>query len=259
MKWLIVILFATVEGDIYVFENPSFETEKACREFIMDRQQVPNLTQKLLEEYVIQLSLSNAAQQEIMAEERLPSYEEKDLKLLRSKPIFTNFGDPRFKDCLELHIYSGENVLESNYGVDTFKIGEKATKNRAPSTLIDIHGDIRRMGYNTGTFGVKYNFMRKLVGRPDETLYIDEISGDRKEVRLRPRSIDAQLRRDFMSFGERMEGSVLSGHDWWPDVHLNFGQDELVLAVNFAMDYEAYPREPHSIIFKLYSLAFLNF
>lgn len=51
MKWLIVILFATVEGDIYVFENPSFETEKACREFIMDRQQVPNLTQKLLEEY----------------------------------------------------------------------------------------------------------------------------------------------------------------------------------------------------------------
>ena len=49
MKWLIVILFATMEGDIYVFENPSFETEKACREFIMDRQQVPNLTQKLLD------------------------------------------------------------------------------------------------------------------------------------------------------------------------------------------------------------------
>tara|TARA_B000000532_G_scaffold238001_1_gene225916 strand:- start:121 stop:363 length:243 start_codon:yes stop_codon:yes gene_type:complete len=51
MKWLIVVLFATIEGDIYVFENPSFETEQACREFIMDRQQIPNLTQKLLEEY----------------------------------------------------------------------------------------------------------------------------------------------------------------------------------------------------------------
>ena len=187
-----------------------------------------------------------------MAEERLPEYEEKDLKLLRSKPIFTNFGDARFRDCLELHIYSGENVLESNYGVNTWSVDEKDTKNRAPSTKIDIHGDIRRMGYSTGTFGVKYNFLRKLVGDADSTLYIDEISGDRKEVRLRPRSVDAGLRQDFMSFGERSEGTVLSGHDWWPDVYLNFGQDVLVLAVNFAMDYEAYPREPHSIIFKLY-------
>ena len=51
MKWLIVVLFATMEGDIYVFENPSFETEQACREFVMDRQQIPNLTKKLLEEY----------------------------------------------------------------------------------------------------------------------------------------------------------------------------------------------------------------
>ena len=40
-----------MEGDIYVFENPSFETEQACREFVMDRQQIPNLTKKLLEEY----------------------------------------------------------------------------------------------------------------------------------------------------------------------------------------------------------------
>ena len=44
MKWLIVVLFATIEGDIYVFENPSFESEQACREFIMDKQQIPALT-----------------------------------------------------------------------------------------------------------------------------------------------------------------------------------------------------------------------
>lgn len=187
-----------------------------------------------------------------MAEERLPDYEEKDLKLLRSKPIFTNFGDDKFRDHLELHIYSGENVLESNYSIDTWSVDEKDTKNLAPSTVLNIHGDIRSMGYNTGTFGIKYNFLRCLVGDPDNTLYIDEISGDRKEVRVRPRTISAQVRNDFMSFGERSEGTVLSAHDWWPDVYLNFGQDNLVLAVNFAMDYEAYPREPHSIVFKLY-------
>ena len=52
--------------------------------------------------------------------DRIPPYEGKDLKLLRSKPMFTNFGDERFRDHLELHIYSGENVLESNYNVDTY-------------------------------------------------------------------------------------------------------------------------------------------
>ena len=51
MKWLIVVLFATMEGDIYVFENPSFESEQACREFIMNKQQIPALTKKLLDEY----------------------------------------------------------------------------------------------------------------------------------------------------------------------------------------------------------------
>ncbi len=51
MKWLIVVLFATMEGDMYVFTDPHFETEQACREFIMDRQQIPNLVEKLLQEY----------------------------------------------------------------------------------------------------------------------------------------------------------------------------------------------------------------
>ena len=51
MKWLIVVLFATMEGDMYVFTDPHFATEQACREFIMDRQQIPNLVEKLLKEY----------------------------------------------------------------------------------------------------------------------------------------------------------------------------------------------------------------
>ena len=51
MKWLIVILFATMEGDLYVFNKPSFETEKECREFIMNRSNTPALLEKLYQEY----------------------------------------------------------------------------------------------------------------------------------------------------------------------------------------------------------------
>ena len=184
--------------------------------------------------------------------DRIPPYEGKDLKLLRSKPMFTNFGDERFRDHLELHIYSGENVLESNYNVDTYSTNTSETKNVAPTVSLNIHGDIRGMGYSTGTFGLKYNFLRCLVGDPTSTLFIDEISNDRKEIRLRPKISDNQLNGDFVSFGERLEGSISSEHDWWPDVYLNFGQDKLILAVNWAIDYEAYQQEPHSLVLKLY-------
>lgn len=57
MKWLIVVLFATMEGDLYVFSEPSFETQKECREFIMDRSNVPALVGKLFQEYNRQMPI----------------------------------------------------------------------------------------------------------------------------------------------------------------------------------------------------------
>ena len=103
--------------------------------------------------------------------DRIPPYDIRDLKLLRSKPVFTNFGDEKFRDHLELHIYSGENVLESKYNVDSWSSKTSDTKNLAPSVVLNIHGDIRGMGYNTGTVRLKYNFIRCLVGDPTATLF----------------------------------------------------------------------------------------
>jgi len=187
-----------------------------------------------------------------MSTERITQYNQKDLSLVKSKTIFTNFGKGKHTDHVELHVYSGENVLESNYNVKSYNIDQKETGQIAPSIKLAIHSDIRSMGYQSGTFGIKYNFLRCLVGDPNNNLYIDEISNDRREIRVRPIDDDLDLSDDFLEFGERIEGSELSSHTFWPDIRLNFGEDTLLLAVNWGMDYDAYPNFPHSMVFKLY-------
>ena len=187
-----------------------------------------------------------------MSTERITKYNPKDLALLQSKTIFTNFGKGKHTDHVELHVYSGDNVLESDYNVKSYSVEQAETNQLAPAIKLNIHGDIRSLGYQAGTFGIKYNFLRCLVGDPNNHLYIDEISNDRKEIRLRPVTNDVDLADDFLEFGERIEGSEISAHTFWPDVRLNFGEDTLLLAVNWAVDYDAFPNFPHSIVFKLY-------
>tara|TARA_B100000035_G_scaffold79498_1_gene66560 strand:+ start:6516 stop:6770 length:255 start_codon:yes stop_codon:yes gene_type:complete len=49
MKWLAVVLFATMQGDMYIFNSPSFDTREECMIAIEERR-VDMLT-KLYMEY----------------------------------------------------------------------------------------------------------------------------------------------------------------------------------------------------------------
>lgn len=51
MKWLIVVMFATWQGDVYIFTEPTFESRQQCMEFVQDPKQIPHLVQKMYEEY----------------------------------------------------------------------------------------------------------------------------------------------------------------------------------------------------------------
>jgi len=54
MKWLIIVIFAGIstEGnrDLYVFTNPTFETEIQCQADITDPAVIPILVNKVIEE-----------------------------------------------------------------------------------------------------------------------------------------------------------------------------------------------------------------
>ncbi len=51
MQWLVVVLFATLQGDMYIFTTPEFETRDECMATVLDPKHIQGYTQKLLLEY----------------------------------------------------------------------------------------------------------------------------------------------------------------------------------------------------------------
>ena len=186
---------------------------------------------------------------------RITTYDPKDIKLIKSRPIFTNFGTGLFDDYVELHVLSGDNVIESSYNVSSWSVNQEDTQNQSPTIKLDIHNDIRNLGYRSGRFNLQYNFFRNIVGSNSNTLIIDEISNSRQEIRLR--LLDPEnnaLAEEFLAFGRRDQNPDLIDIevDFFRDIRLNFGENNALLAINWLVDYKAYPESPHSLVVKLY-------
>ena len=51
MKWLMVVIFATVQGDVYIFKQPTFESREACIASAKNPESQKQYIQKLVKEY----------------------------------------------------------------------------------------------------------------------------------------------------------------------------------------------------------------
>jgi hypothetical protein len=51
MKWLIIVVFATVSGDFYIFTNPKFESRQECMNQLKDPDQIYRMVIKIGQEY----------------------------------------------------------------------------------------------------------------------------------------------------------------------------------------------------------------
>jgi len=51
MKWLIVVIFANVQGDLYIFTDPTFDTREVCMQSINDKEDQKKYVRKLVLEY----------------------------------------------------------------------------------------------------------------------------------------------------------------------------------------------------------------
>ena len=188
-------------------------------------------------------------------------YKETDLKLIPSKPILSDFGKALdVEDRVEFSIHSadGESLLFSNIDLETYKVAEggildDGTINSDSVIFLDIHNDIREY-VSSGTFLVKYNFYRTVVGTPGDgvnDLYIDEISASRKEIRLKISGDATQIEQEiFEDFGDKL--SIKGDVAHWVDVHVNFGGGIVPLAVNWQLDKVSTSEFPYSIVLKLY-------
>ena len=173
---------------------------------------------------------------------RINTYNPKDIKLIKSRPMFTNFGTGLFDDYVEMHVISGDNTLESAYDISTGSVNEEDTKNQSPTIQLSIHSDIRNLGYRSGRFDLQYNFFRNIVGNNIDSLIVDEISNTRTEIRVRPKDPEnPDLASEFLAFGRREQNPQIQDVevDFFRDVRLNFGENTISLAINWLVDYKA--------------------
>lgn len=170
--------------------------------------------------------------------DRIERYNIKHLQNIPSKKIFTNFGEGDI-DLVELHVYGGDTLLQSDYDVDGFRIDryiKKGRKRKRPRIELDIHNDIRQLGFKAGLYKVHYNFFRDILGSWNENngLHIAEISPSRTEVRIKTTSQDEEFLRKFDELQEKnVENFVDEG---WQDLLANFGNNTVSLITNWQDD-----------------------
>lgn len=51
MTWMIVVIFATLAGDVYIFTDPTFETRRECMLAVIDPAKQAGYLAKLEQEY----------------------------------------------------------------------------------------------------------------------------------------------------------------------------------------------------------------
>ena len=70
MNWLIVVVFATLAGDVYIFTDPKFDTREACMSSITNPVDQQGYIQKLVLEYkrAMPIQLVNCLQEDTIDE-----------------------------------------------------------------------------------------------------------------------------------------------------------------------------------------------
>ena len=188
-------------------------------------------------------------------------YKQEDLRLIPAKAILSDFGKAiDVEDIVELHIFSsdGVNKLFSVPDITSFKIAEggildNGAINNDPVIFLDLHNDIRNY-VSAGTFIVKYNFFRTILGSNNQginDLFVDEISTSRREIRLKISPDASQIEKEiFEDFADKL--SIKGSVEHWVDIHVNFGDGLAPLVVNWSIDKLTTPEFPYSIVLKLY-------
>ena len=172
-----------------------------------------------------------------------------DLGIAEPFEINTNFEPIR--NTLELHVYGldGE-LLQSDYEYERqafLQDSEVARDGKASTVSLDPTEDAKRLGFSSGDVNLLYNFVDDLFTEDKSKVefFIEEISGDRKELRLLTTQLtDQQITDKVIEISNNLEST-----SYFSDFRLNFSDNNLVLATNIKT--QPY-REYTSVVVKLY-------
>jgi len=155
-------------------------------------------------------------------------------------------------DTVEYFIYDlNNNLLVSNPNYNNWSVisdpSLASTKDSISTIEIDPVVDLNNFGYNFGAVKSVYNFVsHKLTSSPTNKFYISEISSDRTELRLKSNFIS----NDSLQIAYEQFKTELNNSEFFDEFYLNFGSNQLVLAVNILLDNST---SQYSLLIKLYS------
>ncbi len=205
----------------------------------------------------------------------LNRYNSEDVNLISSKIIQEDFGGSN--DYIEFFVYNtGGTLLNTNYNYLSYKLPQNVGLRPGVNNPVNIDNsnslselnvtsiissntgslysvieidpvqDLKDLGYSSGEFNIRYNFLEKKISNNiDNNLFIKEISSDRTEVKLSSTILsNTEIENIVNSIIDE-----INSVDYHIDYILNFGDNNQHIAVNIALN-----KNPngYEILFKLY-------
>jgi len=174
----------------------------------------------------------------------LENYSSSDEALISQNEIEITFN-PNL-DYIEYYVYNpdggllyplnGNSPILNTYSIVSDKL------------VLDPEFDLTENGFFNGTYNTTYNFLsNRIASSFFRRYYISEISSDRTEIRLS--STDISSEEIIASVNEFI--NEREADQFYPDFYLDFGNNQLVIANNIALDvntvliklYEALPTQ----------------
>jgi hypothetical protein len=148
------------------------------------------------------------------------------------------------EDLVEYFIYdANNNLLSSQYKSTSYSFTQdpSITNLGGYSTInIDPEKDLLDLGFDVGQYNIVYNFFEPQLGsNSDLKFYLKEISSDRTELRLASNNLKVTP-EIFAQFSQKLQGE-----NYFNEFYLNFGDNQVVIAVNAL-------QEGEDILIKLY-------
>jgi hypothetical protein len=171
----------------------------------------------------------------------LQTYSSADSSLIASFEVETSFNPS--VDKVEYFIYdlNGQIVYSNVNGYPNYSLVNNVV-------TLDPEKDLIQQGFNSGQYNTLYNFVSpKLSSSPTFPYFISEISSDGTEVRLDTTIIPNQ---QVISSSLELINSINTTTGSYYDFYLDFGDNNLIIAVNALLDTSSIDNP--TVLIKLY-------
>jgi hypothetical protein len=166
------------------------------------------------------------------------SYNESDVILLNSSLTQSVFNPSENYIEYTIETIDG-SFITTDYNYNRYSFPNSGvTSNNIGDIIINPESDITSNGYSGGEFNTYYNFLKNELSSSfnNPIFFIKEISADRTEVTLGYTSDQATTLIDVNNFRTQLN----SNPEYFQDFYLNFGNKNLFVANNIAINNETF-------------------